>query len=100
MRWAAMTVGFYGYVAKDLRRVLGIRQRMPYAVAFCGRGRRAACRRALARSLPTTWTMQAYNDLMIRHVPAATALWPSAYAAALGCIYLSLGMIAASKLFR
>jgi ABC-2 type transport system permease protein len=56
--------------------------------------------RALARSLPTTWTMQAYNDLMIRHVPAATALWPSAYAAALGCIYLSAGLIAAARLFR
>jgi ABC-type Na+ efflux pump permease subunit len=56
--------------------------------------------RALARSLPTTWTMQAYNDLMIRHVPAATALWPAAYAAGLGCIYLSFGLIAASKLFR
>jgi hypothetical protein len=43
--------GFYGYVAKELRRVLGDRQRGPYAVAFCGKGRRAACRQALATSL-------------------------------------------------
>jgi acyl-homoserine lactone acylase PvdQ len=48
---SAYQEGFYGYVAKDLRRVLGVRQRAPYAVGFCGKGRRAACRRALQRSL-------------------------------------------------
>jgi ABC-type multidrug transport system permease subunit len=56
--------------------------------------------RTLARLLPTTWTMQAYNDLMIRHTTASGALWPSAFAAALGCLYLILGMIAASKLYQ
>jgi acyl-homoserine lactone acylase PvdQ len=48
---SAYQEGFYGYVTKDLRRVLGVRQREPYAVAFCGGGRRGPCRRALARSL-------------------------------------------------
>jgi ABC-2 type transport system permease protein len=56
--------------------------------------------RVLARWVPTTWTMQAYNDLMIRHGPAVGALWPSACAAALGCIYLTIGMITAIKLYR
>src|SRR6266851_3866600 len=44
--------------------------------------------RAFARLLPTTWTMQAYNELMIRHSTAAGALWPSAFAAVLGLLYL------------
>ncbi len=56
--------------------------------------------RALAQLLPTTWTMQAYNDLMIRHAAAAAALSPSAFAAALGFLYLMIGMIAASKLYE
>jgi len=56
--------------------------------------------RAFARLLPTTWTMQAYNELMIRHSTAAGALWPSAFAAALGLLYLIVGMAAASKLYE
>ncbi|HSD75903.1 MAG TPA: penicillin acylase family protein, partial [Solirubrobacteraceae bacterium] len=48
---SAYQEGFYGYVAKDLRRVLGVHQRRPYAVGFCGDGRRTACRGALLRSL-------------------------------------------------
>lgn len=56
--------------------------------------------RAFAQLLPTTWTMQAYNDLMIRHGAAAAALSPSAVAAALGFLYLLIGMIAASKLYE
>jgi len=43
--------GFYGYVAKDLRRVLHRRMAQKYAVAFCGRGKLAACRAALSTSL-------------------------------------------------
>jgi len=55
--------------------------------------------RTLARLLPTTWTMRAYNDLMIRHVPAVSALTPTAFVAALGLLYLMIGMVAASKLY-
>jgi len=33
--------------------------------------------RAFAQWLPTTWTMLAFNNLMIRDLPAASALWPS-----------------------
>jgi acyl-homoserine lactone acylase PvdQ len=43
--------GWYGYVRKDLRTVLGERVRGRYAVRYCGNGSRAACRRALAGSL-------------------------------------------------
>jgi hypothetical protein len=55
--------------------------------------------RTLARLLPTTWTMRAYNDLMIRHAPAVSALTPTAFIAALGLLYLMIGMVAASKLY-
>jgi ABC-2 type transport system permease protein len=56
--------------------------------------------RVFAQLLPTTWTMQAYNDLMIRHSAAAGALWPSAFAATLGLFYLMIGMLAAAKLYE
>jgi hypothetical protein len=55
--------------------------------------------RTLARLLPTTWTMRAYNDLMIRHAPAVSALTPTAFVAGLGLLYLTIGMVAASKLY-
>jgi acyl-homoserine lactone acylase PvdQ len=48
---SAYQQGFYGYVAKDLDRVLHRRVARPYSVAFCGRGRRASCAAALRRSL-------------------------------------------------
>jgi hypothetical protein len=48
---SAYQEGFYGYVAKDLRRVLHRKQRQPYARAFCGGGRLASCRHALLASL-------------------------------------------------
>lgn len=47
--------------------------------------------RALARWLPTTWAMQAYNDLMIRRAPWQAALWPLAATVGLGCLYLAIG---------
>jgi acyl-homoserine lactone acylase PvdQ len=48
---SAYQTGFYGYVAKDLKRVLHRRVAQTYAVPFCGRGKLAACRTALAKSL-------------------------------------------------
>ena len=56
--------------------------------------------RAFAELLPTTWTMEAYNNLMIRHAAPASAIWPSAIAAALGAVYLVVGMAAASRLYE
>jgi len=49
--------------------------------------------RALARWLPTTWTMQAYNDLMIRRLPTSAALWPFAATVGLGLIFLAAGIL-------
>jgi acyl-homoserine lactone acylase PvdQ len=48
---SAYQTGFYGYVLKDLKRVLRRPVAQRYAVAFCGRGKPAACRKALERSL-------------------------------------------------
>jgi len=56
--------------------------------------------RGFAQLLPTTWTMEAFNDLMIRQTPASDALWPCAIAAALGGLYLVVGMVAASHLYE
>jgi acyl-homoserine lactone acylase PvdQ len=43
--------GWYGYAKKDLRAVLGRRVRGKYSRGYCGSGKLAACRDALAASL-------------------------------------------------
>ena len=48
---SAYQEGFYGYVLKDLKRVLKRPVAQKYAAAFCGRGRLDACRKALQASL-------------------------------------------------
>lgn len=48
--------------------------------------------RELAKWLPTTWTMQAYNDLMIRNLPPSAVLWPFAATVGLGLVYLAAGI--------
>jgi ABC-type multidrug transport system permease subunit len=47
----------------------------------------------IANWLPTTWTMRAYNDLMIRRLPAAVALRPFAATAAFGAVVLVAGVV-------
>jgi ABC-2 type transport system permease protein len=49
--------------------------------------------RELARWMPTTWTMQAFNDLMIRNQPASAALGPLAATMGIGLIFLGAGLI-------
>jgi ABC-2 type transport system permease protein len=49
--------------------------------------------RELAHWMPTTWTMQAFNDLMIRNQPASAALEPLAATIGLGLIFLGAGLI-------
>lgn len=44
-------IAWYGYVNKDLRRVLGAPVDAPYSTSYCGRGSLAACRTDLRRSL-------------------------------------------------
>jgi ABC-2 type transport system permease protein len=55
--------------------------------------------RAAAWWMPTTWTMRAFNDLMIRELAPSSALWPSAMTIALGLIYLAVGLLTAPKLY-
>ena len=49
--------------------------------------------RALARWLPTTWTMQAFNDLMVRNQPPSATLVPLAATLGIGMIFLCAGLI-------
>jgi ABC-2 type transport system permease protein len=50
--------------------------------------------RAVARALPTTWTMQAYNDLMIRRMTWDAAVRPTLMTLALGLLYVAIGIAA------
>ncbi len=49
--------------------------------------------RSISGALPTTWVMQAYNDLMIRRADWSAAVWPSAAAFGIGVLYLAVGVI-------
>jgi ABC-2 type transport system permease protein len=53
--------------------------------------------RAIARWLPTTWTMQAFNDLMIRQMPPSAALWPSAATLGIGAACLAAGVFGTTR---
>ncbi|MEA2461590.1 MAG: hypothetical protein QOH90_1767, partial [Actinomycetota bacterium] len=46
--------GWYGYLQKDLRQVLGLQVKSPNRVSYCGKGSLAACRKALRKSLTDT----------------------------------------------
>ena len=49
--------------------------------------------RELARWLPTTWTMQAFTDLMIRYQPPSAALLPLAATIGIGVIFIVAGLL-------
>ncbi|MBV8138892.1 MAG: ABC transporter permease [Deltaproteobacteria bacterium] len=49
--------------------------------------------RELARWLPTTWTMQAFNDLTIRNQPPSAALLPLAATIGIGVIFIVAGLL-------
>ncbi|HVA82456.1 MAG TPA: ABC transporter permease [Candidatus Binataceae bacterium] len=55
--------------------------------------------RAFAQWLPTTWTMQSFNDLMIRNLPASAIVWPTVATVGLGIAYLIVGIVAASWIY-
>ena len=56
--------------------------------------------RAFAQFLPTTWTMLAFNNLMIRNLPPISALWPSLATISLGMVFLAVGLFGASRLYN
>lgn len=47
--------------------------------------------RSAAKWMPTTWTMEAFNNLMIHKLPLASVLWPFAATVGLGAIFLVFG---------
>ena len=49
--------------------------------------------RRAALAFPTTWAMEAYNDLMIRRQPAGAALGATAVLLAYGAVYLAAGLL-------
>ncbi len=53
----------------------------------------------VALAVPTTWAMQAYNDLMIRGLPPGAALWPSAVNVAFGLGYIAVGVVLVRRRF-
>jgi hypothetical protein len=52
-----------------------------------------------ALALPTTWAMRAFNDLMIRHLAASSALWPAAMNLSFGILYTLIGVAIARRRF-
>jgi ABC-type multidrug transport system permease subunit len=56
--------------------------------------------RAVADWLPTTWTMQAYNDLMIRGLAPSSAVLPAAITFGLGLLFLLLGILGSPRIYR
>jgi ABC-type multidrug transport system permease subunit len=56
--------------------------------------------KTLALSLPTTWTMNAYNDLMIRHFPASSAILPSAIIAGFAMLYIAIALAVQARRLR
>jgi len=55
--------------------------------------------RLAAYGVPTTWAMQAFNDLMIRGLPAGSAIAPSAINVGFGVLYALIGIPLARRRF-
>jgi acyl-homoserine lactone acylase PvdQ len=67
--------GWYGYVDKDLRQVLGEPVTDPYSREYCGDGRKRACGNDVARSLSKALKAKSNEDLYSGFpTPACTAL--------------------------
>jgi len=56
--------------------------------------------RALALGMPTTWTMEAFNNLMIRGLGPSSTAWPAAVTFAIGVVFLALGILSSSRIYR
>ena len=55
--------------------------------------------RALALAMPTTWTMGAFNNLMIRGLGPSSAAWPAAVTLAIGMVFLAVGILSSSRIY-
>jgi ABC-type multidrug transport system permease subunit len=56
--------------------------------------------KTLALSLPTTWAMNAYNDLMIRQLPATSAIVPAAVITGFAMLYIAIAVRVQARRFR
>ncbi len=56
--------------------------------------------RALALGMPTTWTMEAFNNLMIRGLGPSSTAWPAAVTFTIGVVFLALGILSSSRIYR
>jgi ABC-type multidrug transport system permease subunit len=56
--------------------------------------------RAAALAMPTTWTMHAFNNLMIRGLGAESAIVPALITVGLGFVFLALGILGSSRIYR
>jgi ABC-type multidrug transport system permease subunit len=55
--------------------------------------------RAVALAMPTTWTMGAFNNLMIRGLNPSSAAWPTGVTFAIGAVFLALGILSSSRIY-
>ena len=60
---SAFDGGWYGYVSKDLRTLLGAKVRGRYSRVYCGKGSLAKCRKALLHSLDAALHHDSDSDL-------------------------------------
>jgi ABC-type multidrug transport system permease subunit len=56
--------------------------------------------RAVALVMPTTWTMEAFNNLMIRGLGPSSTAFPSAVTLAIGMVFLALGILSSSRIYH
>jgi ABC-type multidrug transport system permease subunit len=56
--------------------------------------------RTAALAMPTTWTMHAYNNLMIRAMGAQSAVIPALITIGLGLLFLGAGILGSARIFR
>jgi len=55
---------------------------------------------AVALGMPTTWTMMAFNNLMIRKLDPSSVAIPAAVTFAIGMSFLAIGILGSSRIYR
>src|SRR5260370_23616524 len=55
--------------------------------------------KTIALCLPTTWAMNCYNDLMIRHFSARSAIVPFAVITGFGVLYFTIAVAVQARRF-
>ena len=56
--------------------------------------------RALALGMPTTWTMEGFNNLMIRGLGPSSIAWPAGVTFAIGMLFLALGILSSPRIYH